>query len=564
MKLRLRHLSLQKQISVLVSVLCLGLVLGAAMGAAYIAQQRIHEGAMVGAAQTAETMGAMLDRGMFERFREVRNIAALEPLRSSWAGDPATIRGVIEQLQKSFPDYAWIGFATPDGTVKSATQKMLEGESVGARPWFQDGIKGPALGDVHEAKLLAGLLGPSPNKEPFRFVDVATPVRDEGGHIVGVLGAHLSWSWADEVRRSLLGKTARQEEEIWILAGDGTTLLGPGIGKKLFSEEQIRNMQKERMGAFEETNGSEPFLTGFAVASGYRDYPGLGWIIVSRLPARVAFAASHSIFWTILGLGLAVAAAGLACSFFIARDIASPLQAITEAADRIGRDPNVTVLPRVGGSLEVTRLSSALRSLMRRAGSAEQRMAEASSLHEKNLSELRQLAETDALSGLLNRRGFDMISQDALEQFRRYGHSFAVLVVDIDFFKKINDTYGHPAGDEVIRSTGAVMQQLLRASDSLARVGGEEFVVLLREVNQESVLPAAHKLRRAIEAASVTHGGKAISVTASIGGAIVRASDRDIQDLVERADMALYKAKTSGRNRAVIDGLQPQLVTSVA
>ncbi len=560
----MRHLSLQKQISVLVGLLCLCLVCGAAIGAAYIAQQRIREAVMSDAARTAATMASLLDRGMFERYRETRNIAAMEPLRDIWTGDPSQIRQVIDQLQKSFPDYAWIGFATADGIVKAATQGMLEGQSVQSRPWFQHGLKGPTVEDVHEAKLLAGLLGPAPNSEPFRFVDAAAPVRDENGQTVGVLGVHLSWTWADEARQTLLDHSNRQQESLWILGSDGTMLLGPQVGQKPFSDEQVKRMREAKQGAFEDNSGADQFLTGYAVASGYRDYPGFNWIIISRQPDSVAFAAAYGIVWTILGFGLAVALAGVVCAFFIARGVARPLRTITEAADRIGRDPNMTLLPRVEGSAEVTRLSAALRSLLRRAGAAEQRVVDASSQHEKSISALRQLAETDALSGLLNRRGFDAMGNEAFHQFHQYGRGFAVLVIDIDFFKKVNDTYGHAAGDEVIRAVGATMTKVLRSTDTIARFGGEEFVVLLREIGHDVIMGVAQDLRRAVEIADISYQGQAIPVTVSIGGAYARDSDRDIQDLIERADTALYRAKSAGRNRVSIDGLHLQLATAAA
>jgi diguanylate cyclase (GGDEF)-like protein len=563
-KIRMRHLSLQKQISLLVGLLCLGLVCGAALGAAYIAQQRIREAVMSDAARTAATMASLLDRGMFERFREARNIAAMEPLRDIWAGDPAQIRQVIDQLQKSFPDYAWIGFATNDGIVKAATQGMLEGQSVQSRPWFQHGLKGPAVEDVHEAKLLAGLLGSTPNNEPFRFVDVATPVQDANGRIIGVLGAHLSWTWADEARQTLLDHSNRQEEALWILGSDGTMLLGPQVGQKPFSDEQVKRMHEAKQGAFEDNSRADQFLTGYAIASGYRDYPGFNWIIISRQPDSVAFAAAYGIVWTILGFGVAVALVGLVCAFFIARGVARPLWAITEAADKIGRDPNMTLLPRVEGSAEVTRLSAALRSLLRRAGAAEQRVIDASSQHEKSISALRQLAETDALSGLLNRRGFDAMGSEAFQQFHQHGRGFAVLVIDIDFFKKVNDTYGHAAGDEVIRTVGATMTKVLRSTDTIARFGGEEFIVLLREIGHDMIMGVAQDLRRAVEIAKISHEGQHLSVTASIGGAYARNSDRDIQDLIERADTALYRAKSAGRNRVSIDGLHLQLAAAAA
>jgi len=562
---RMRHQSLRQQLTLLVSVLCLALMCILAAGAAYIAQSRVRQIVMHHAAQEAALTASILDRGMFERYREARNLAAMPPLKTVWSGDPAEIRQVLEQVRASYPDYAWIGYATPDGIVRAATHGMLEGQSVEARPWFQDGLKGPSVGDVHEAKLLAKLLGPSPNNEPFRFVDVAAPVRDAAGHVAGVIGVHLSWTWADEARQAILGGQSHLTgKSIWILSGDGTMLLGPDAGSKPFSDDEIRAMRQSRAGAFEDQGAPEAMLTGFAVAEGYRDYPGLNWIIVSRQPDSIAFAATKGIVWTILGLGCGIALVGLICTLFIAKRVTRPLRAIIEAANKIGRDPTISQLPRVSGSLEIVQLSAALRSLLRRAGAAEQQVVATSSQHVKDVTALRQLAETDALSGLFNRRGFGLLAEDAFGLYKRYERPLAVLILDIDFFKKVNDTYGHAAGDEAIRAIGAALTKTLRASDKVARFGGEEFVVLVHEVDASGIITVAQNLRRTIETLSIAYQEHQLSVTISIGGAMARHGDRDIQDVIERADDALYKAKAAGRNRVMIDGLQIQLATAVA
>ncbi len=561
----IRHWSLRQQITLLVGVLCLALVCALAAGAAYIAQSRVRQIVMNNEAHDAALTASILDRGMFERYREVSNLASMEPLKTIWTGDPAVIRQVLEQLRSSYPDYAWIGYATPDGTVRAATRGMLEGQSVQARPWFQDGLKGPAVGDVHEAKLLATLLGPAPNNEPFRFVDVAAPVRDETGRVIGVIGAHLSWTWAEERRQAILHNEARPSgKSIWILSSDGTMLLGPNIGDKPFSEYRIRAMRQAKAGAFEDTAGPEPMLTGYATARGYKDYPGLDWIVISRQPDSVAFAATRGIVWTIIGLGCAIALAGLVCALLIARGVVRPLQAIIQAADKIGRDPTISQVPRVAGSSEIIRLSAALRSLLRRAGAAEQQVIEVASQHEKDMSALRRLAETDALSGLLNRRGFGLLADETFNLCRRHERPLTVLLLDIDFFKKVNDTYGHAAGDVVLQAVGNALKASLRSSDTIARFGGEEFVVLMHGVDADGIIVAAQNLRRTIEALRIEHQGQRLSVTISIGGAMAGSDDRDIQDVIERADGALYKAKAAGRNRVVIDDLQIQLASAVA
>jgi diguanylate cyclase (GGDEF)-like protein len=561
----MRHRSLRQQVTLLVGILCFALVCILAAGAAYIAQSRVRDIVMGHEAQQAALIANILDRGMFERYREARNLAVMPAMKAIWTGDPATIRQTLERLQSSYPDYAWIGYATPDGTVRAATQGMLEGQSVQARPWFQDGLKGPAVGDVHEAKLLAKLLGPSPNNEPFRFVDVAAPVRDDAGRVVGVIGVHLSWTWADETRQSILASQPQAGgKSIWILSGDGTMLLGPDIGSRPFPEDRIQAMRQGKAGAFEDEAGQKSMLTGFAVAEGYRDYPGLNWIVISRQPDSVAFAATRGIVWMIMGLGCAIAAIGLVCALLIAKGVVRPLQTIIEAANRIGRDPTISQLPRVTGSLEIVQLSSALRSLLRRAGAAEQQVIATSTQHEKDVTALRHLAETDALSGLLNRRGFNLLADDAFNLYRRYQRPLAVLILDIDFFKAVNDTYGHAAGDAVIRTIGATLMKTLRASDKVARFGGEEFVVLVHEVDTSGIITVAQNLRRVVEALTIDHQEHRISVTISVGGAIARHSDADVQAVIERADAALYMAKTAGRNRVVIDGLQIQLATAVA
>ncbi|MBM1170600.1 sensor domain-containing diguanylate cyclase [Microvirga arabica] len=561
----MRHRSLRQQVTLLVGLLCFALVCIVAVGAAYIAQSRVRAIVMAHEAQQAAVIATILDRGMFERYREARNLAAMPALKSIWTGEPAGIRQTLERIQASYPDYAWIGYATPDGTVRAATQGMLEGQSVQARPWFQDGLKGPAVGDVHEAKLLAKLLGPAPNNEPFRFVDVAAPVRDEAGRVIGVVGVHLSWTWADETRQSILGSRFNAGgRSLWILSADGTMLLGPQIGSKPFLDEQVLAMRQAKAGAFEDEAGSEPMLTGFAAAEGYRDYPGLGWIVVSRQPDSIAFAATRGIVWMIMGLGCAIAVIGLICALYIAKGVVRPLQTIIAAANRIGRDPAITQLPRVTGSLEIVQLSSALRSLLRRAGAAEQQVIATSSQHAKDVSTLRHLAETDALSGLLNRRGFSLLADDAFGLYRRYERSLAVLILDIDLFKTINDTYGHAAGDAVIRSVGAALTKALRTSDKVARFGGEEFVVLVHEVDAAGIITVAQNLRRAVEALTIEHQDHRIAVTVSVGGAMAHRSDEDVQEVIERADSALYRAKAAGRNRVVIDGMQIQLATAVA
>jgi diguanylate cyclase (GGDEF)-like protein len=285
----------------------------------------------------------------------------------------------------------------------------------------------------------------------------------------------------------------------------------------------------------------------------------LNWIVTASQPAGIALAAAISSAKIILGIGVITALIGLGLAVVISRRIARPIISITQEADRIGRASGPTMLARQGGSVEVVQLTRALRSLLRRIGFAEERTKEAELRATENalqfkddLVKLQKMADTDYLTGLMNRRAFLAIADDTIEFCRRYKRSMATLMIDIDHFKKINDTYGHPAGDDAIKQIAEVIGQSIRTTDKAARFGGEEFVVLLREIDEPTALLLAERIRRSIEDSIIRHGAVTIPVTVSVGLALFFESDRDVQDIIERADQGLYAAKKTGRNRTFL------------
>jgi len=162
--------------------------------------------------------------------------------------------------------------------------------------------------------------------------------------------------------------------------------------------------------------------------------------------------------------------------------------------------------------------------------------------------ELARLASTDSLTGLPNRRYFLDVANREVERMRRFSVSASVIMIDLDHFKDVNDTYGHAAGDEVLRSSSRALKQPLREIDVLARLGGEEFVVILPETDAEGAASAAEKLRGSLSNATVDSWHTEIKMTASLGVAQVRSDDQSVDDVLDRADSALYEAKHSGRN----------------
>jgi diguanylate cyclase (GGDEF)-like protein len=163
--------------------------------------------------------------------------------------------------------------------------------------------------------------------------------------------------------------------------------------------------------------------------------------------------------------------------------------------------------------------------------------------------DLQTLAFTDALTGLMNRRGFDEIIEREMRSHRR-GEPPVLLLIDIDSFKAINDDYGHQAGDEVIRQVGRVLEANSRAGDTVSRYGGEEFVMLLRDLRLDRAEVIAERLRAQI--AGIRGLPEAIGVTVSIGLAVHAPGDTSAS-LLKSSDDALYFAKRSGRNRVSVE-----------
>jgi diguanylate cyclase (GGDEF)-like protein/PAS domain S-box-containing protein len=167
-------------------------------------------------------------------------------------------------------------------------------------------------------------------------------------------------------------------------------------------------------------------------------------------------------------------------------------------------------------------------------------------------AKLEALAVTDPLTSLLNRRGFFLQAQTIYARSQRPPDELAALMMDIDHFKNINDHYGHQAGDVVLEGVAARIRDHLRPTDLLARYGGEEFVALLPRTSQDTLQKIANRLNAAIREQPFEYKHHSIPVTISIGGAMLTAASRSLDDLLTQADQAMYRAKAAGRNFVVL------------
>jgi diguanylate cyclase (GGDEF)-like protein len=166
------------------------------------------------------------------------------------------------------------------------------------------------------------------------------------------------------------------------------------------------------------------------------------------------------------------------------------------------------------------------------------------------------LAITDPLTDLYNRRGLMELGRREIDRSRRFGRPLTAIMLDIDNFKQVNDTHGHPVGDQVLIALADHCRDIVRDVDLVVRHGGEEFLILLPEAGLEAALHVAERLRERIETSPIGTDAGDIRITISLGVALLTSDIEDLDALIKRADLSMYAAKQAGRNQVVAD-LQP-------
>jgi diguanylate cyclase len=217
------------------------------------------------------------------------------------------------------------------------------------------------------------------------------------------------------------------------------------------------------------------------------------------------------------------------------RRIVRPLEELSRAARRVADTDYAARVP-VAGDREIAELGSVFNEMAAKV--------------EENVNATLQRSLTDELSGLPNFRAFSTHLKDEFDRADRYPDRFGLIVVDIDHFKKYNDSFGHQAGNEALQAVSTAIRRSLRTVDYPARYGGEEFVAILPKVDEEGMRVIGERVRQAVEAMPPLEGRRPITI--SIGGAIFPEDGTTSEALFAAADARLYEAKEGGRNRVVM------------
>ncbi|HCI52127.1 MAG TPA: sensor domain-containing diguanylate cyclase [Gallionella sp.] len=654
--------SLRAQISLASATMVL--LLSAAIGfyAADVSKKQIEESEGNAFELRAKNALDVLDRGMFERSREIQNAAILNEIRDPLAPVEHK-REILTRLQTTFNAYAWIGICDTKGVGLVGTGQYLEGKDLSKRPWCSKGRDKTYIGDVHDALLLSKLL-PNPSGEMFYLVDVAAPVLDKQGVLQGVLCGHIFWRWAEEV----LDSKKTPGKDIFLISRDGTVLSGPAKPQSKLADlspaaMQIISTNQSGGSQLVKWNDGKTYLVGFSKSSGYREYQGLGWASLVRQDVSTAFAPARQLQQHIWLVGAALGLLFAWLGWLMAGRIARPISLISQAADKVAGGELDYELPARLGEGEVAHLSTAIHDMVanltheiKQRKEAEQGLRLSAKVFESNteaimitdfeqnivmvnqaftditgygadevlgrrpkllssgrhgpefyeafwqtlrandlwrgeiwnkrkngeifpewvtISALRDetaqishyvavflditerkkeeerinyLANYDMLTGLPNRYLLSDRIEQAFSSAQRNNFKVAVLFIDLDYFKNINDSLGHDIGDALLKLVAARLKTCLRRSDTIARLGGDEFLALLSELDSsEEVIFVAEKMIESLTE-KFTLGEYQLSITPSIGICIYPDDGETSVELLRNADLAMYQAKDDGRN----------------
>jgi len=522
----------------------------------HFAVRQAREEAQLRLQQLSWQMRDSLNRVIEQATGDTRLLAELPQLR--YAGSPGETRAVLESLQRTFPDYAWIGVADLDGKVIASTGGMLEGVNVAKRPWFGTGMRGVHATDYHPALLLEKILPRKP--DPWRFVDASGPILDANGKTIGVLGMHMSWEWARRHARKLLTPALREYgAEILVIRDDGTVILGPeGMVESRVDTTSLRLAQKGLTGSLHETwPDGRAYLTGYSQTGDMLDPASLRWSVLVRQTETRAMEGAVDLQQRMLGWSvlLALALAGLAA--LMARRMTRPMAQLRRAIERVTEAPRTgkeaPPIPQVDGFLETQILSSTMRDLVQSETAHRQALLAMNERLEaavaERTAELQVLLLRDVLTGLPNRRALLEALPEVMSRARRVGRPCALLFLDMDGFKAVNDNHGHEEGDELLRQYGERLALGVRKTDMVARLAGDEFVVVLEMLSDAAhAEETARKLLERLREPFLLRGAS-VKVGASIGIALHRPDDpADVDAWMARADHAMYAVKRTGKN----------------
>lgn len=358
----------------------------------------------------------------------------------------------------------------------------------------------------------------------------AVPIRPASGRLLGAITARVNLRGiADTLKRFSPGDAG----QVYLMQETGEVIVSSrGSSADVM---QLRYQPDDTRWLLAREGRAIQFgsVTGDRVVGSVRRVPGLDWIVVTEIPTAEAFRQVARLRNVTLIIVAALFAAVGALGYFLGLLIVRPLTRLTQGAAKVAGGDLQVDLPVVTGG-EVGYLTQVFNDMVAKLRAGHQ--------------ELERLSATDPLTGLFNRRRMMEALDNEVRRSRRLKHTFAVLMADVDHFKRYNDAHGHPAGDAVLKQVAKVLREATRDVDVVARYGGEEFFALMPETEGEGAADVADRVRSRLAKEKMPGG----TVTLSFGVAEFPAHGDVGETLIAIADAALYQAKREGRDRVVV------------
>lgn len=363
------------------------------------------------------------------------------------------------------------------------------------------------------------------------IIFISQPLFTRSGQYLGYVGGSIYLKHSSILHDLLQVHFHKDGSYLYVVDKNRRLLYHPDtlrIGEQVHSNAVIESVLKGKKGTQLVQNSQN-----ITMLAGYAPLKSAPWGIITQRPLDVTLEPLDGLMVSVLYRTLPVGFATLIFIWLLARLIAHPLRDLAKTANTLA-SPNA--------SLQLKKIKSWYFE------SAELRKAMLTGVGilQKQIGLLRQEAQTDPLTGLHNRRSLDTF----IEQLINSQTSFSVLAIDIDFFKRVNDEFGHDIGDIVLQSLANVILDVTRTSDFVARTGGEEFIVILPNTNASNAYLLAERLRMRVSESFIEPVG-CINVSIGISGWPL--GQLNIEEVIKLADQALYKAKRTGRNRSILD-----------
>lgn len=421
---------------------------------------------------------------------------------------------------------------TQDHSFNTVLVADAEGTVVASKP-DSLGINGQALRSREALQQRRAMVSPA-----FRslagnlIVFVSHPIWGPDGQYRGLIGGTIYLGKPNALDSLVSQHFHHDASNVYLVDPDRKVLFHPDasrVGERLGANPIVDAVLKGESGAMQAVN-----TRGVEMLAGYASVPLSGWGVVAQQPLAAAQAALEELMKRLLAGLLPMSLLGIGLILWISARISRPLRQLAESA------------------AQPERAEKALRvkAWYAEAWMIKQALLAGLEVTRAKLGQLDQQAKSDPLTGLANRRAME----ERLQAWQRLGTPFSVISLDIDHFKRVNDTFGHDTGDDVLRQFADLLRQSCRERDLPCRVGGEEFILLLPEASLRTAAEVAERFRARQEATPIDPVGQ---ITVSLG--VVHWSPRggrSVQDVLKRADELLYQAKQAGRNRVMADEIR--------